>query len=90
MMSELLYTNEGNCLDISDGDSTAARLLETISDHSHDVRGRIASIRLRVHLLEKQAPADVQPLIAPLKEELALLTQMVSDLVSKSRPCDTP
>lgn len=68
---------------------TAEWYEELISTHSHDVNGRIMSLKLTLYLLEKQPlSADMQRLVDRLKLEVDSLTDMVKDLRQGATPCD--
>ena len=61
-----------------------------IHEHSHDVRGRIMSLKLSLYLMEKQLlSGDVQHLIDRMKGEMNDLTRMVQDLYDHTNPCDS-
>lgn len=72
-------------------DAATAKWYEgLISDHSHDVNGRIMSLKLSLYMLEKQPlTSDMQRLVDRLKTEVDMLTNMVKDLHQGATPCDT-
>lgn len=51
-----------------------------ISDYSHDVRGRIMSIKLSIYLLERKSSPENDAVIARLKEQVEDLTRIVEKL----------
>lgn len=59
---------------------------EVIRTYVHDVRGRIMGLKLRVHVLEKQAAPDIHVMIDDLKAQLADLTDLSERLRASIPP----
>lgn len=59
-----------------------------ISSFSHDFRGRLASLLLNIHLLEKQPELESDEKLHQLKTAIMELNDMVSDMRNASHPCD--
>jgi len=83
-------TNTFANIDCCDIDKTTAGWFEgLISEHSHDIVGRISSLKLSLHLLDRHPKSeDEQRLIDQMKNEVDDLTSMINRLKAGSHPCD--
>lgn len=86
----MLTQHNAHQIDCFNIDETTAQWFENIiSDHSHDIKGRIMSLKLNLYLMEKHAlNADVQRLLDRMKIEVNDLTAMVEHLQAGSTPCE--
>ena len=58
---------------------------DLISDAVHDLRGSITSLNLRIYMLEHSSPEDQAKYLDSLKDSVAELTKMASDILAKVR-----
>lgn len=78
MSDDTVATTLKPCLEMVLDDQTVEIYRELIRDYAHDVRGRVASIKLG---------ADTSVLFARLKAEVEDLIAQLESLNHRSKPC---
>ncbi len=87
MSDDTVATTLKPCLEMVLDDQTVEIYRELIRDYAHDVRGRVASIKLELYLLERKLGADTSVLFARLKAEVEDLIAQLESLNHRSKPC---
>lgn len=82
----LEYTRSIDCADLPD-DPATARLRDLIDVVAHDLRNRVNSINLSLHIMERQSSPENAQRITALREEIAQINDLIQTMKNGSTPC---